>query len=193
MENSFYSYSELESMGFISIGKDVSISKKTSIYYPHSISIGNHVRIDDYCILSGNIILHDYIHIAAGCYLFAGNAGIEMCDFSGLSSGCVLYAISDSYKGDSLTNPTVPDKYRNVTGKKIIIEKHGLIGTKSTLLPGVKIGVGSAVGAMSLVVGNVKPFSIYFGIPAKKISERSNHIIDLESVLRNESDNLSSS
>ena len=41
------------------------ISKKVSIYSPQKISIGNNVRIDDFCILSGNITLGNYCRIAA--------------------------------------------------------------------------------------------------------------------------------
>ncbi len=48
----FYTRKELERIGFKSIGENVLISDKTSIYSPQNISIGNNVRIDDYCVLS---------------------------------------------------------------------------------------------------------------------------------------------
>lgn len=48
----FYTREELERIGFKSIGENVLISDKTSIYSPQNISIGNNVRIDDYCVLS---------------------------------------------------------------------------------------------------------------------------------------------
>ncbi|MEC2449247.1 acyltransferase, partial [Bacillus cereus] len=50
---SFYSQEELSEIGFLSVGENVLISKKTSIYNPGAISVGNNVRIDDFCILSG--------------------------------------------------------------------------------------------------------------------------------------------
>ncbi len=46
--NSFYSQEELKKIGFLSVGKNVLISKKASIYNPGVISVGNHVRIDDF-------------------------------------------------------------------------------------------------------------------------------------------------
>ena len=61
---------ELKDMGFKSIGADLSISKKASFYGVENISIGSHVRIDDFCILSGKISIGDYIHIAAYSALF---------------------------------------------------------------------------------------------------------------------------
>ncbi|EAO54015.1 O-acetyltransferase (cell wall biosynthesis) [Bacillus thuringiensis serovar israelensis ATCC 35646] len=63
--NSFYSQEELKKIGFLSVGKNVLISKKASIYNPGAISIGNHVRIDDFCILSGKITIGSYSHISA--------------------------------------------------------------------------------------------------------------------------------
>ena len=51
--NSFLSQDELEKVGFGSIGDEVYISRHCSIYSAKNIHIGNHVRIDDFCILSG--------------------------------------------------------------------------------------------------------------------------------------------
>ena len=48
----FYSKEQLEKIGFKSLGENVLISDKTSIYSPENISIGNDVRIDDFSILS---------------------------------------------------------------------------------------------------------------------------------------------
>ena len=75
-KTSFYSEEEIQEIGFKSVGKDVLISRHISFYSPEKISIGSHVRIDDFCILSGNITIGNYVHIAAGCYLFAGEYGI---------------------------------------------------------------------------------------------------------------------
>lgn len=48
----FYSREQLEKIGFKSLGENVLISDKTSIYSPENISIGNNVRVDDFSILS---------------------------------------------------------------------------------------------------------------------------------------------
>ena len=56
MATSFYSEEELQQMGFAHVGHDVMISRKASIYGASNIWIGNHVRVDDFCVLSGKII-----------------------------------------------------------------------------------------------------------------------------------------
>lgn len=184
MATSFYSEKELKELGFESIGENVLISKKASIYGASKISIGNNVRIDDFCVLSDRIRIGDYVHIAVYSALFGGEAGIEMKDFTCVSSRCIVYAKSDDYSGNSLTNPMVPDEYLGVISEPVILEKHVLVGTGSTILPGVTIGEGSAVGCMSLVNKSLDAWGIYAGIPCRKIKERSKELLELEVQLR---------
>ena len=90
----FLTEEELKRVGFKSLGKNVKVSNKASIYAPQNISIGNNVRIDDFCVLSafdGYINLHNHIHIAVFCNL-TGKGGIEMLEYSGLSSRVSLYS-----------------------------------------------------------------------------------------------------
>jgi galactoside O-acetyltransferase len=178
--NSFYTQNELEEMGFASLGKNVLISKKASIYSPNRISIGDNVRIDDFCILSGKITLGKFIHIAAYVALFAGDTGIEMYDFSGISSKSTIYAVTDDYSGSVMTNPTIPDKYRSVQSGKVVLKKHVLVGANCLILPGVTLEEGSAFGAMSLIHKDSKPWSINVGVPFRKVKDRLKNIIVLE-------------
>lgn len=180
MTTSFYSEEELQELGFKKVGKNVLISKKASIYGAENISIGSNVRIDDYCILSGCIVLENYIHVAAYSALFGGEAGIVMKDFSGLSSRCVIYAESDDYSGNYLTNPTVDEEYLKRIMGKVILNKHVIIGTGTSIMPAVEIGEGSAVGSMSLVSKSLKPWGIYVGIPCERIKDRSKRLLSLE-------------
>lgn len=178
--NSFYSRDELISLGFSKIGENVLISKKSSIYGANNIAIGNNVRIDDFCILSGKIDIGDYIHISAYTGLFAGSEGIEIKDFATISSRCCLYAISDDYSGVTMTNPMISDEYRKIYGGKVVINKHAIIGSGCTVLPNVDIGEGAAVGAMSLVTKDLEAWNIFAGIPVRKLKERKKDILSLE-------------
>ncbi len=58
------------------------------------------------------------------------------------------------------------------THKKVTIEKDVWIGANCIILPGVTIGEGSIIAAGSVITKDVDPFSIYAGVPAKKIRER---------------------
>ena len=137
------------------------------------------MRIDDFCILSGDIKIGNYIHIAAYCALY-GNGGIEINDFSAVSSRSAIYSGSDDYSGICFTNPMLPMKYRNVIIGKVVLKKHTIIGTGSTILPNVILEEGTAIGAHSLVNSSTKAWGIYVGSPAKKIKERKMDLLELE-------------
>lgn len=176
--NSFYTQEELQSLGFKELGENVLISRKASFYNIHEISIGSHVRIDDFCILSGDIQLGSHIHIAAYCALY-GAFGIEMEDYTGLSARCTVYSATDDFGGNFLVGPMIDFKKTNVTGGRVVIKKYSSIGANCVILPSVTIEVGVAVGSMSFINRNLGEWGIYFGIPVKKIAEREKGLLKL--------------
>jgi acetyltransferase-like isoleucine patch superfamily enzyme len=176
--NSFYSYSELKKFGFISLGENVCVSKFSSIYSPNLISIGNNVRIDDFCILSGNIDIGSYIHISAYTAIYA-KFGVKIEDFVTVSGRNLIYSQNDDYSGEYMTNPLIPEKYRKVKGGKIILKKFSIIGAGCIILPNITVGEGCAVGSMSLINRDLEDWKIYAGIPVRYLKERMKNIIEL--------------
>ena len=79
-----------------------------------------------------------------------------------------------------MTNPCLPEDVTNTVHKDVFIGKHVVIGSGSIVLPGVSLGDGCAVGAMSLVNRSFKSPKIIVGIPAKEIKSRKLNIFDLE-------------
>lgn len=188
MSHSFYNEAELKSFGFESLGKNVKISRNASIYFPENLRVGNNTRIDDFCVISagGGISIGDYVHIAPYCGLYGG-AGIELQDFSGLSSRVSLYSVSDDFTGYSLVGPCVPEKYRRRLKKgKITLGKFVVVGVASSILPGVSIETGAAIGAHTLVTRRCEQWSIYSGNPAEKVGRRSDKMLGLADELLRE-------
>jgi acetyltransferase-like isoleucine patch superfamily enzyme len=182
---SFYSEQELTLLGFKSIGSNLQISRKTSFYGTSRISIGNNVRIDDFCVLSsgkGGIEIGNYVHIAIFSSL-QGEGKITLQDFVGVSSKVAIYSSSDDYFGEFMSNPTVPSQYTNITHANVLLSKHALIGSGAVLLPGITIGTGAVIGALSLVHGDCDEFYIYTGNPVKKLLRRSKKLLELEKEL----------
>jgi galactoside O-acetyltransferase len=176
-----YSSEELKDIGFKNFGMNVLISKDAKIYSPHKIVIGDNVRIDDFCILSGEIIIGSNVQLAPGVQLSAGAGKIILKDFTGIAFNTVVMASSDDYSGKTLVGVTVPDKYKtNKTVGEVVIGKHVIVGTLCTIMPNVSIGDGASVGAMSLVSKSLDAWGVYVGIPAKKIKERSRDLLLLE-------------
>lgn len=177
--NSFYSEEELKQLGLKKYGKNVLISKKTSIYSPEKITIGDNVRIDDFCILSGKIEIRNYVHISAYVALYGGDEGIFFDNYSGASSRTTIFALTDDFSGEYMTNSMIEEKYRNVIKGKVEVGKFVQIGAGCVVLPNVTMNQGCAVGSMSLVKQNLEEFTIYAGVPCKKIKVRSKKILDI--------------
>ncbi|MEI7661968.1 MAG: acyltransferase [Bacteroidota bacterium] len=180
--SSFYSDEEVAGIGFNKVGTNVLISRKASFYGVSRISIGNNVRIDDFCVLTagrGGIEIGNYIHLAF-FVLLQGQGKITMEDFSGLASRVSVYSSSDDYLGEHMSNPTVPRRFLGEICGDVTLCKHVLIGSGTVILPGVTLHEGAAVGALSLVNSDCEEFYLYKGNPAKKIFRRSRNLKKLE-------------
>ena len=176
IQTSFYSEEELLSMGFKFIGKGCMISRKASLYDVGRMTIGNNVRIDDFCILSGDIILGNNIHISAYVALY-GAEGIELEDYTGISARSTIYSAMDDFSGEYLVGPIHPEEYTNVTGGKVTVKAFTQIGSHTLVFPNIIIGEGCVVGACSMVRKNLEPWGIYYGIPVHKAGERRNDLL----------------
>ena len=184
MSTSFLDQTELAALGLAGYGENVLISRKASIYGAGRIRIGNHVRIDDFCVLSagkGGIEMGSYIHVAVFSLLI-GAEQITLGDFANISSRVSVYSSSDDYSGETMTNPMVPDRYKRVDNRPVVIGRHSIVGSGAILLPGTELGDGCAVGALSLVTGQCKAFTIYAGIPAVEKGKRKTDLLALEEV-----------
>jgi acetyltransferase-like isoleucine patch superfamily enzyme len=182
---SFLTHKQLAEMGFLSLGQNVLISEKASIYGASRIRIGSNVRIDDFCILSAGeqgICLGNYIHIACFTSLI-GKAAISLDDYSNLSSRVSIYSSNDDYSGNYMTNPMVPAESTNVDHRLVRIGRHCIVGSGSVILPGITLEEGSAVGALSLVTKNCDSFGIYVGVPARFIKKRNKGLLEREKTL----------
>jgi dTDP-4-amino-4,6-dideoxy-D-glucose acyltransferase len=182
---SFFSDAELFNIGFASLGENVKISRKASIYGAAQISIGSNVRVDDFCILSagaGGVRIGSYIHIAAYSSLI-GRGCIDLGDYCNISARVSIYSNSDDYSGRWMTNPMVPTEFTEVNSAPVYIGKHAIVGAGSVILPGSLLELGVAVGALSLIKGRCGEFGVYCGVPARRVSERNRNVILLEEQL----------
>lgn len=174
---SYYDDTELKDLGLRSYGTNVLISRKTSIYAPSLISIGDNVRIDDFCILSGNIQIGSYVHISAYVALY-GSLGISIGDYSGLSARVTIYSAVDDFGGDYLIGPMCPEESTNVTGGTVYLKNYTQVGASSVVMPNLTINEGAVVGAMSFVNRSLSEWTINAGIPCKVIKQRNRNLLN---------------
>lgn len=175
---SFYTQAELLDLGFKNVGTNVYISRKTSFYGLENICIGNNVRIDDFCILSGNISIGSNVHISAYVALY-GKMGIELQDYTGVSPRSTIFSAMDDFSGNYLIGPIHEKKCINVIGGKVVVKRFSQIGAHSIIFPNVIIEEGVIIGAMSLVNKSVLAWGIYIGQPARFLKKRQKGLLDL--------------
>lgn len=190
----YLSQEELEKMGFKSLGQQVYISDKASIYNASQISIGSFVRIDDFCLISAGvegIEIGSYVHIS--CYAcLIGQAKITVNDFVAISIKATILSSTSDFSGETLPLLQVFqtderfDDLVSVISKPVILETHTGIGAHTVVLPGVTIGKGSAIGAQSVVYESVNQWGIYFGNPVRFVKKRSEAAYHkMEALLKN--------
>lgn len=175
--SSYYTNEELKTLGLKSVGDDVRLSRKASLYGVNNISIGNHVRIDDFCVLSGNVTIGNYVHVNPFTGIYAGDAGVILCDYVNLSSRVTIYAVGDDYSGEYMTSPLLPSECTNIRKSPVVLCRHVIVGASSCIMPGVTIGEGVAIGTMSLVKHDLVAWGIYAGIPCRRIKDRSQALL----------------
>jgi len=181
-----FTRAELMAMGVAEVGSNVSVDRTCRFYGTRNISIGNNVRIDAYSVLSageGGIKLGSFIHLSAGVGIFGAGA-VTVEDFTALSARVSVFSSNDDYNSGAMTNPLVPEEFRNAIDAPVLIRRHVVVGAGSVILPGVEIGVGAAVGALTLVKKDVPEFAIVAGNPMRQIGNRGRKLLEYEKQLR---------
>ena len=162
------------------VGDNVLVSTRAVFYEPEKMRIGDNSRIDDFCLLSGCISIGRNVHLAAYTHLAGGTAGVTFEDFSSCAYGCHVISQSDDYSGRSLTNPTIPDRFKDEVIAPVRVGRHSILGTGTIVLPGCNIGDGVSTGAGTVVTKPLDAWTIYVGQPARPIGPRSRDLLALE-------------
>ena len=170
----------LEKMGFKRLGKNVKISDKASIYNADQIEISDNSRIDDFCVISGRVVIGKYCHITPQCLVAGGEPGVFFDDFCTIAYGVKIFSQSDDYSGETMTNSLISKGFKNEKFAAVYIKTHVIIGAGSIVFPGVTLAEGCSVGAMSLVNRNTSSWGIYHGVPAIRVKDRKRDLLKLE-------------
>lgn len=118
------------------------------------IKFGKNVEINDYVHISGinSVVIEDNVLIASRVYI------------SDLQHGC--------YNGvEAHDSPYISPGDRSLSFKDVKIEANVWLGESVSVLAGVTIGMGTIVGANSVVSKSLPPFVIAVGSPAAPIKK----------------------
>jgi acyl-[acyl carrier protein]--UDP-N-acetylglucosamine O-acyltransferase len=175
------------------IGDRVTIEGHCELGHPTPLAEGEPLIIGDDSLIRSHSIFYEGStfgprlttgHRATVREMFVAGPGLQIgtaCDFQGHASvGDYVRTHSNVhiaqlsrignyvwlYPGVILTNDPHPPSDGFLAG--VVIEDYAVIATMSTVMPGVRIGARSLVGAMSLVSHDVEPDTVVSGVPAQK-------------------------
>lgn len=126
-----------------------------------------------------------HINIEHGAY-FGRGKGVSLGDRSGVGVNCRLHGpvtighhvmmgpdvvvISTNHRFDDPTTPMIDQGHAGA--REVVIEDDVWIGTRAIILPGVRVGRGSIIGAGSVVTKDVPSGSVVGGNPARVLRSR---------------------
>jgi len=185
--NGYMSEEEIKNMDFNKVGVNVKIARSSQLLNPSQITIGNNVRIDNFCTIApsagAKFYIGNYVQICAYNF-FNGLSDITIEDYCSIGNFNQFFSSMDDFSGEHLTGAVVPREFISTYSKEILIKKHTIIAPNCIILPGVTLGIGSSIGAFSLVKDSTADFSLYAGIPAKFIKKRSSKLLELEKLIK---------
>ena len=126
------------------IGSNSAVYGKFEIRNPWKISIGKNTSIG---------------HRAT----FDGRGGILIGNNVNISSEVMIWTWQHDYNSE----------FFKITSDPVIIKDYSWISARAILLPGVTVAEGCVIAAGAVLTKSTEPYSIYAGVPAKKIGERS--------------------
>lgn len=158
---------------FKKAGKNIKIFEYTKIIKPEVIEIGDYSEIDDFTFIYGGkgIKIGRYVHISRFVSIIGGGE-LFLGDYTVLADGARILTGTDTYHGGSRMSTCLPLDQRNLKISFVRIEKDAFIGTNTIIHPGVTIGEGAIIGSSSLVLKDIKPWTINVGNPCRVIKER---------------------
>jgi len=143
-------------------GRRTIVRKKTQILNYANVKIGQDCILQDFVYIRagahGSVVLGDACMVNSFCRFF-GHGGIEVADHSQFGPGVTVTTTDHDYHKRELTE----------VFKKVTIGRRVWIGANVIVLPGVRIGDNTVVGAGSVVKNDLPPNSVAVGNPARII------------------------
>jgi acetyltransferase-like isoleucine patch superfamily enzyme len=170
-------------------GKGLVIGRNVVIRNPQNMIIGNHVTIDDNCLLDARggglegLVLGDEVIINRNCIVLAKTGPIHLGSRTCVGSNSALVSIDGLTTGESVLMaggcslsggtyrfdaPGIPVMDQATYSKgPIRIGSGAWLGSSALILDGIRIGSGAVIGAGAVVTKDVPDRGVAVGVPAR--------------------------
>ncbi len=157
-------------------GDRIRLERTVDVRSPDRLLLGSEVFVDRGVVLhcggmewsspGGGIAIGARTYIGPNCVLF-GAGGIEIGDGVLISPGVVITSHQHTFEAVDAEMRAQPIEFG-----RVVIERNVWIGANATILPGMRLGEGSIVGAGAVVTRDVPVRATVLGVPARVVRER---------------------
>lgn len=156
---------------FARLGTNTVLESGVLVFHPENIEIGDDVYVGHQTILKGyyknKMLIGNGTWIGQQCFLHSAG-GITIGAHVGIGPGVKILTSSHA-----LDNPSIPILHSPINFAPVVIEDDCDLGVGSIILPGVRVGRGSQVGAGAVVTSEVASFAVVAGVPARVVRMRN--------------------
>jgi len=151
----------------------VSVGVRYCLFASAAKSCGRNVFIGRGVVLKNieNLAIGDNVSIHAGCYVDAFG-GVEIGDNVSIAHHSSIVSFEHTWE-----DPVIPIKYNKIRSTGIHIAADVWIGCGVRVLDGCVIGRRVVVAAGSVAKGDLEGFSLYGGVPVKRLKSFENPTI----------------
>lgn len=131
------------------------------------VRCGKNVNIQRGAIFSSDLIIGDKSSIGINSII---SSQVTIGKNVMMGPECYIYTVNHEFSNINL--PIIDQGY--ASPKPVVIEDDVWIGSRVTILGGVKVGAHSVIGAGSVVTKNIPEYSVVGGNPAQILYNRKN-------------------
>jgi acetyltransferase-like isoleucine patch superfamily enzyme len=151
------------------VGHDIQVCPDVVLKHPETMEFGDSVSIGAQTMIQGRFDgtcrIGNHVWIGPHSYFDARNLVME--DYVGWGPGAKV--LGSTHTGEPVDQPIIKT---SLIIRPVVIGYGADIGTNATILPGVRVGALSIVGAGAVVTQDIPDYAIAAGVPARVLRLR---------------------
>ena len=152
-----------------SVGNNLQVGVGVVLKHPETMEFGDCVFIGSQVMIQGRFDgicrIGNHVWIGPQAYFDARQLVLE--DYVGWGPGAKV--LGSAHTGNPIEDPIITT---DLVIKPVVVETGADVGMNASILPGTRIGAHAIVGAGAVVTGDIPPYAVAAGVPARVLRSR---------------------